>query len=134
MEIHSMNRLEKLKKSTLILFVFITCFLFADTVFATSAPEVSLGDAALNVTGSVGLLAQFITSLSYVLGFGFGVGAILKYKNHRDNPSQVPLGTPITLIFIALAFVFMPMIFSASGNTIFGAGAEQGTVHGVNSF
>lgn len=102
--------------------------------FAVPGDSISLGAAASNMTTSVGFLAQFITSLSYVMGFGFGVGAILKFKAHRDNPSQVTLGTPIALVFISLAFIFMPMLFAASGNTVFGGNAEQGTAQGTTSF
>ena len=108
--------------------------LCTSAAFADTGDSISLGAAANNMTTSVGFLAEFITSLSYAMGFGFGVGAILKFKAHRDNPSQVTLGTPIALVFISLAFIFMPMLFAASGDTVFGANAEQGTAQGTTSF
>lgn len=32
----------------------------------------------------------------------------------------MPVGTPIALLFISAALIFLPSIFSASGGTIFG--------------
>lgn len=122
------------KKDWIVRFIVALTLLLAGFAFADPGESISLGAAANNMTTSVGFLAQFITSLSYVMGFGFGIGAILKYKAHRDNPSQVTLGTPITLVFISLAFIFMPMLFTASGSTIFGTTPEQGTSQGVNTF
>ena len=62
-------------------------------------------------------------------GLGFAVGAILKFKAHKDNPTQIPVGTPIALLFIAAALLFMPSIFLAAGKTIFGS--SGGSIAGV---
>lgn len=72
---------------------------------------------------SLANLAKLITASSYVAGFGFAIGAILKFKAHKDNPTQIPIGTPIALIFIGAALIFIPTILSASGATLFGSTA-----------
>ncbi len=72
---------------------------------------------------SIGNIASLISAASYVGGFGFALGAILKFKAHKDNPTQVPVGTPIALVFIAAALIFLPTIFSVSGQTLFGSTA-----------
>jgi Holliday junction resolvasome RuvABC DNA-binding subunit len=33
-------------------------------------------------------LAQSITAISYMAGFGFLIAAIFKFKQHKDNPTQ----------------------------------------------
>src|SRR5215204_262827 len=105
------------------------------TVYSNLAlAEQSLGDVSLNATGAFGTLARIMTSGSYLIGFGFAVSSLLQYKAHRDNPSQVTLGKPIFLLFIALFFIFMPMLFLVSGNTIFGNGTLTGGVSGTGSF
>lgn len=68
---------------------------------------------------SYGNIAKLITSASYVAGFGFALGAILKFKAHKDNPTQIPIGTPIALIFIGAALLFVPTLFSVTGVTDF---------------
>ncbi|MGE3919451.1 MAG: type IV secretion protein IcmD [Gammaproteobacteria bacterium] len=105
---------------------FFACAAFADTV--------TIGSVAQKITGTMGNLAKLITAGSYVAGFGFAVGAILKFKAHKDNPTQIPIGTPIALIFVAAALIFLPQIFGVTGKTMFGGGAETGTVTGVTTF
>lgn len=93
-----------------------------------------IGGVANSITKTFGALAQLITAVAYVAGMGFGMAAILKFKAHRDNPQQVPVGTPIALLFVAAALLFLPTLFAISGTTIFGSGAHQGGVTGVSSF
>lgn len=50
-----------------------------------------------------GNLTVLITAESYIAGIGFSVGAILKFKMHKDNPTQVPIGTPIGSLLHALS-------------------------------
>jgi intracellular multiplication protein IcmD len=38
--------------------------------------------------------------------------AILHFKQHKDGPTQIPIGTPISLEFIAAALLFLPTINS----------------------
>jgi intracellular multiplication protein IcmD len=65
---------------------------------------------------------------AYLAGLGFAIGAIMKFKQHKDNPTQIPIGTPIALIFIAAALLFLPSILGVAGSTMFGKG--QATVAG----
>ncbi len=64
-------------------------------------------------------LAKLITAASYIAGLGFSIGAIMKFKQHKDNPTQIPIGTPIALVFIAAALLFVPTILSAVNATIY---------------
>jgi hypothetical protein len=48
-------------------------------------------------------LSALIKAASYIAGLGFSVGAILRFKLHKDNPDQVPIGTPVALIALAAA-------------------------------
>lgn len=93
-----------------------------------------IGGVAVSIKNSFADLAQLITSGSYIAGMGFGVGAILKFKAHKDNPTQIPIGTPIALLFIAAALLFMPTIFHVAGGTLFGTSGSQGGVTGVTTF
>lgn len=82
----------------------------------------SLGTMASSVTGTFTSLAKLVTAGSYLAGLGFAIGAILKFKQHKDNPTQIPIGTPIALTFIAAALLFLPSILGVTGGTMFGAG------------
>ncbi len=89
----------------------------------------NIGDMAANITGSFSALAKLITAGSYLTGLGFSVGAIMKFKQHKDNPTQIPIGTPIALVFIAAALLFLPSILGVAGGTMFGS--SGGTVAGA---
>ena len=91
----------------------------------------TIGQVATRVTGSFRSLAKLITAAAYIAGLGFAVGAVLKFKQHKDNPTQIPIGTPVALIFIAAALIFLPTLFSVTGVTVFGSGAKVGGPSGT---
>lgn len=94
-----------------------------------------IGSVATKVTGNIAALAKLLTAGSYVAGMAFAIGAIVKFKAHKDNPTQIPIGTPIALLFVGAALIFIPTIFKVSGGTLFGAsGGEVAGVSGVTSF
>ncbi|WP_242604576.1 type IV secretion protein IcmD [Legionella fairfieldensis] len=84
----------------------------------------SLGEMASNITSSFTSLTKLVTAGSYLAGLGFSIGAIMKFKQHKDNPTQIPIGTPIALLFIAAALLFLPSILGIAGETMFGGSAS----------
>lgn len=87
----------------------------------------TIGNMASSISESFTSLAKLITGGSYLAGLGFSIGAIMKFKQHKDNPTQIPIGTPIALIFIAAALLFLPSILTVTGDTMFGgAGSVAG--------
>ncbi len=94
--------------------------------FEANAKAQSIGSVAATVTSSFGQIAQLITAGSYIAGLAFSIGAIMKFKQHKDNPTQVPVGTPIALLFIAAALLFLPSILGVTGETLFGGGSVAG--------
>ncbi len=106
--------------------------LCAGTAFA--AVSGGVGTIAANVTGNLGNIAKLITAGAYVAGFGFAVGAVVKFKAHKDQPQQVPIGQPIALLFVAAALIFIPSVFKATGITLFGATSGKSSVSGLATF
>lgn len=80
-----------------------------------------LGSMASSITKSFTQLTKLITAGSYLAGLGFSIGAIMKFKQHKDNPTQIPIGTPIALVFISAALLFLPSILGVAGATMFGS-------------
>ncbi len=110
-------------------------FLCAGTVFADSS--LTLGGMASSITGSFESLTKLITAASYLAGLAFAIGAIMKFKQHKDNPTQITIGTPVALVFIAAALLFLPSILDVAGATMFGGSGEvagpTGTIYGSGS-
>lgn len=90
-----------------------------------------IGAVASRVTTSFGKVAQLITATSYIAGLGFAIGSVLKFKQHKDNPTQIPVGTPVALLFVAASLLFLPSILETAGGTLFGETAKTSGVKGV---
>lgn len=102
--------------------------------FALAAQISGLGSVAAQVTSNVGNIARLVTAASYVAGMAFAVGAIVKFKAHKDNPTQIPIGTPIALLFVGAALIFIPTVFKVSGQTLFGTSGTVAGVSGIENF
>jgi intracellular multiplication protein IcmD len=92
---------------------------------AMASPQ-DLADIARNVQGSLSAFANLMITIAYLAGVGFTISAIFKFKQHKDNPTQVPVGTPFALLGIGIILMFLPGIFKPAARTIFGSdGADQ---------
>ena len=98
-----------------------------------AASGVGIGAVATQVRTNFSAIAQLITAGSYIAGLGFGVGAIVKFKAHKDNPTQVQLSVPIALLFVAAALMFIPSVFQSAGRTLYGTSGSVAGVAGVTS-
>jgi intracellular multiplication protein IcmD len=119
-----------MKKVTLA-FLAISCFAVGTAALAAIS---GVGSVAAQVTSNVGNVARLVTAASYVAGMAFAVGAVVKFKAHKDNPTQIPIGTPIALLFVGAALIFIPTVFKVSGSTLFGASGTVAGVSGITSF
>lgn len=127
---------QSLKKILLLTMGAIVCLCMGADVFAaiTYQSGTGIGAVAGAVKGNLRNIASLITAGAYVAGMGFGVGAIVKFKAHKDNPTQVAISVPIAMLFIAAALLFVPSVFKTTGATLFGASGAQAGISGVASF
>lgn len=98
----------------------------------TGSATSGVGSIAQRITGNLGPFANLITAGAYIAGFGFVLASIFKFKSHKDNPTQIPIGTPIALLFIGVAMVFLPSVIGTTGKTLFKSGSTGG-VSGVST-
>ena len=96
--------------------------LFSQEAAASTSSSSTIGTIASNITATFKSVTKLITACSYMAGLGFAVGAIMKFKQHKDNPTQIPIGTPIALVAIAGALLFLPSILEVTSGTLFGTG------------
>jgi intracellular multiplication protein IcmD len=82
-----------------------------DCLMGNATP--SLGSIAESITSSFSNLSKLVTAGSYLAGLAFSIGAIMKFKQHKDNPTQTPIGTPVAMIVIAAALTFLPSLMDA---------------------
>jgi intracellular multiplication protein IcmD len=104
-------------------------------VVGTLAEALSgIGSMSMQVVTNLTGVAQLITAGAYVAGMGFMVAAVVKFKAHKDNPTQVTIGQPIVLTFVAAALIFIPTIYKVAGTTIAGNSGVVAGVSGVTGF
>jgi hypothetical protein len=63
------------------------------------------------------LLARVDTDFAIeIAGLGFAIDAIMKFKAHKDNPTQIPIGTPIALFRISKELQLRPDTVQSPGS------------------
>ena len=105
-------------------------FISASAVYASTA---TIGTLAYNVTGSFAQIGSLMMGVAYVAGLGFGISAIFKFKQHKDNPTQIPIGTPFALLAVSVVLMFLPSIYAPAGATVFGGSSTGGGFTGAGA-
>ncbi|MHB1946483.1 MAG: type IV secretion protein IcmD [Gammaproteobacteria bacterium] len=121
------------RKCFVLLIGALLCFCLGAEAFAAGT-SAGIGGVAAKVQSNLANIAKLITAMAYVGGMAFAIGAIVKFKAHKDNPTQIPIGTPIALLFIGAALIFIPSVFSTAGGTLFGSSGAVAGVSGITSF
>lgn len=98
----------------------VVCFGLFALISQDAMAATTIGTMASTITASFTSVAKLITAGSYIAGLGFAIGAIMKFKQHKDNPTQITIGQPIGMLFVAAALLFLPSILSVAGATMFG--------------
>ena len=68
------------------------------------------------------LIEQLITAAFYIGGVGLAAASIVKFKAHKENPTQVSISQPLALLFLGAALIFIPTVFRVSEETLFAVG------------
>lgn len=98
--------------------------------WAADITSMTLGDVAVNIQSTFPDLIELVIAVAYVSGIGFGLAAIFKFKQVKDNPTQIPLSTPFALLGTSAMLVFLPSMFAPAGVTMFGDNAVAGSPSG----
>lgn len=106
-------------------------FLITAMFACEAALAQDLAGISSTVYSNFASLSKLITAGSYVCGLGFAIASIMKFKAHKDNPTQVPVGTPVALVMVAASLLFLPSILGVTGNTIFTDGGTVATSTGT---
>ena len=77
---------------------------------ASYADGLSMGDMADWVMGPVNGLGKIFGYICLIGGVGMILGSFLQYRAHRENPSQVRLGTPVFLLVVGIILIILPFI------------------------
>lgn len=80
----------------------------------------TVNDIADNIIEQLGAARYLIVYGAYTAGLGFLMATFYKFKQHKDNPTQVPIGNPLTMLTIAVLLLYLGNLIQPIGQTIFG--------------
>ncbi len=93
----------------------IICLTPALALFAwTSCWAISFGKVAQNLTVSTKSIAELLHIICLVTGIALIAGSLMKYKRHRENPTEAPLSMVFVMLLTGLALIalmFIPIRF-----------------------
>jgi hypothetical protein len=94
-----------------IVFIFILLLLSVQS-WATYQPHgIGAGKVATNLMEPVSILANFIGSMSIVVGISCLFASVLKYMQHRVNPLVAPISTVIMLLVMGIILLCLPWAY-----------------------
>jgi RsiW-degrading membrane proteinase PrsW (M82 family) len=89
-----------------------TWFLLPAMVFGAPQPKApGLGDVANSLMDPVTIVANFIGTISMILGFCFLFATIVKYGEYRRNSYQTPVSTVIILFILGILLLLIPLAY-----------------------
>ncbi len=113
-----------MKKLLLSILLFSAGITFAECV-AMEDPE-TLGQLLCNIKmNTFQGIFKLIFVFAYVSGMGLMVAAIFKLKQVKENPTQIPVSTPMALFMCAALLLYLPEVITPAGESIFGTGANE---------
>ena len=80
----------------------------------------TLGSIAENIVLSYESVGKMMLGTAFTMGLGLGIAAIFKFKQHKDNPTQVTIGTPLVMLFLSAGLIFLPSFYNPIGLSLFG--------------
>ena len=83
---------------------------------------VNLNAVLDSIRNSIDEIPGLISALAYILGLVIGVQAILKLKDHVENPDQTGLKEPVIRFLVAGALFSIPTIYNAMFDAVGGNG------------
>ena len=111
-----------LRKKTLTLFLLMCVPILAAFAGTDDKVDKTKGLAGISSTiqGQVETFTGLMITVAYIAGIGFTMASIFKFKQHKDNPTQVPIGTPFAMFAVGVIMIFLPAMFAPAGYSIFG--------------
>lgn len=94
----------------------------------------TIGDMAMCFINVFCPFTQVVIGGAYVGGILMFISAVFKFKQYKDNSTQIPIGTAFALFGISVVLIFLPGLYNQTGLTIFGDGASSAGIYGTDLF
>jgi len=105
---------EKLNSASLYKYVQLCLLLFPASSWAAQG---SVAQITGDLMGPTAILTKLVLVACYMVGVGLIIFSIAQYKQHRQSPKLVPLGTPIILFILGVGALLIPYFSIISGDS-----------------
>jgi len=105
--------------------------IFGLNAYANAQSVPTLGDIAQNLTNTFEAITRLITAVAYVSGSGLFLISIFQFRQHKENPTQIPLSKPMMFLALGSALLFFPTIIEITEHSVFGTNAITGGPQGL---
>ena len=102
----------------LAIFCMLPMVLFADASGANQTR--TIGEMFSHLAKYVTDIRNLMTIVSVLSGFSFVIASFFKFKQVKDNPTQIPIGTPFALLGVGVALIFLPSLIKPAAESLFG--------------
>ncbi len=93
---------------------------------AVSSGTGTVGDVICNVINSSSNLPGFISGLAYMMGMIMAVTAMIKLKDHVENPNQTPISMAVKRFVAGGALFMLPIITESAETLLMGTSGSSG--------
>jgi intracellular multiplication protein IcmD len=116
--------IKKRKLFKILLTVLTTSIAFyASCAYADQVTDIK--SLVAQVTSSFQSLGMLMAATAYLSGFGMVIASLFKFKQHKENPQQIPMGTAIAMLVVGVSLIFLPGFVGPAGQTLFGTDASS---------
>jgi uncharacterized membrane protein HdeD (DUF308 family) len=105
--------------------------IFNYSILLAASTSSTIGDLAFNLISQAPAWELLITAVTYLIGISFIISGVIKIKNHRDAPQQVPLLAPIIFLIVGAFLIYFPSTIQILAETIFGSSTGLQTGAGI---
>ena len=124
-------------KKFFIFFAVLAADVFAQTTTTTTtntSTNLTIGDIGNNLIGLLSPSGTLIMGGAYIAGIVMFISAVFKFKQYKDNSTQIPIGTTFALFGLSIVLIFLPGLYMMTGYTLFGADPDSFGYSGSNIF
>ncbi len=105
-----------------VLSIFAVTSAFADG--GGAAQTVDLGSIATNVDSTIGSAAKIMQDIGLIAGIVMVLMGLMKFKQHSNNPQQIPASQALIPLLIGAALIMYPSLISTTAKMIMGKSAS----------
>ncbi len=94
------------------------------------ADDLTIASISTNMQSTISYVANIITNVALIVGISLICASFFKMKQHKDQPTQVPISNGVTLLVIGAALTVFPLLLPTANQAAFGSSVTTGTVTG----